>query len=203
MGIGNVALNNKLLQRMQRTESLKNEHVIFADEFVDEKFSPHPATEAAVSGILQNKEEVPVVDPDGADKITNTFEDIQPLDDLQLIRRKSLQLSPSGSRSSSKHGSRTDLSNLDTQDENLEITEYHHRSVLKFADESIEPGSGGPEPVLATEIKVEGDLEDLEDVEPVMDVKKILKILRKIEMSDEEIRSVIDAMIKKEEQVRL
>ena len=128
---------------MQRAESLKNEHVIFADEFApgDEKFSPQPDPQVT-TGILQNKEEVPVIDPEGAD-VTNTFEDIHPLDDLQLIRRKSLQLSPSGSRSSSKHGSRTDLSNLDQiPDEILEGGPKieHQRSVLKFADESVEPG---------------------------------------------------------------
>lgn len=93
--------------KFKRSESLKNEHVIFADEICaeDEKFSPHPEVQAAFS-ILHNKDEVPAVDPTGGESMKNSFEETQPLDDLQLIRRKSLQMTPSGSRSSSNRGSR-------------------------------------------------------------------------------------------------
>lgn len=173
---------------------MKNEHVVFADEINpgDEKFSPHVVTEA-VAGILQNKEEVPIVDPEGKEHLSNTFEEIQPLDDLQLIRRKSLQLTPTGSRSSSNRGSKTDLSNIgrdvdddDEDDEEQEASSKEHQRVLKFADESVEPGVA---PVAS------GDEEA-----PVADVKKICKSLKKVEMTAEEISIVIDLMLKKEEQ---
>lgn len=119
-----------------------------------------------------------MVDPEGGDKVSNTFEEIQPLDDLQLIRRKSLQLTPTGSRSSSNRGSRTDLSNLLPVEED---NSSEHQRVLKFADESVEPGK---ESLIPTE---------------EVDVKKMCKNLRKIEMTDEEISSIIDVMLKKEE----
>ncbi len=73
----------------------------------DEKYSPQLTNAPDVEGILHNKSEVPVVAPDEAvnEAVVNAFEQIQPLDDLSL-RRKSLQLTPSGSQSNSNRGSR-------------------------------------------------------------------------------------------------
>ena len=51
-----------------------------------------------VEGILQNRCEKPVVDTLDVDSRSelNTFDARQPLDDLQLLRRKSIQITPTG-----------------------------------------------------------------------------------------------------------
>jgi len=90
---------------------VKNDHVVFADEFneQDQKFAPHidhMEEESEVEGILQNSEGG--VDIEAIDNFEvpplNTFEKSQPLDDL-LIRRRSLHSSPANSRSGSRSGS--------------------------------------------------------------------------------------------------
>jgi len=99
--------------RSKRAESVKNDHVFFADEFQDQdlKFTPHlddPETESQpeVEGILQNTAggiDVETIEDFEAPSL-NTFEKSQPLDDL-LIRRRSLHSSPANSRSGSRSGS--------------------------------------------------------------------------------------------------
>jgi len=95
--------------RAKRAESIKNEHVIFADEIKhdDEKFTPNPEiNDSEVEGILQNNEESADMDSfeDFEAPSLNTFDKSQPLDDL-LIRRRSLHSSPAHSRSGSRTGS--------------------------------------------------------------------------------------------------
>lgn len=95
--------------RAKRAESIKNEHVIFADEFNDddEKFTPNTAIhDSEVEGILQNTEGGVDVETIGNFEVPslNTFDKSQPLDDL-LIRRRSLHSSPANSRSGSRSGS--------------------------------------------------------------------------------------------------
>ncbi len=83
--------------------------VVFADEITDDdqKFSPAGnGDDAPHEGILHNREEAPLVQAASAADL-NTFEATQPLDDLMLVRRKSLQMStPTGSQSNSQRGSR-------------------------------------------------------------------------------------------------
>jgi len=95
--------------RAKRAESIKNEHVIFADEFNDddEKYTPNTAIhDSEVEGILQNTEGGVDVEKIGNFEVPslNTFDKSQPLDDL-LIRRRSLHSSPANSRSGSRSGS--------------------------------------------------------------------------------------------------
>ena len=175
--------------RFKRAESLKNEHVVFADEISaeDEKFSPPAAheIEAKIEGILHNREEDPNVNLDVAAKDTdetNAFEDIQPLDDMGLeIRRKSLQSTPGGSQANSIRGSRTDLVNLgnDSDDEEQEVEVK--RTTLTFATQVNGGGSNKKEP-------------------EQFDLKRYSKTLRRTELSIEEINILIEILLKKEEQ---
>jgi len=95
--------------RAKRAESIKNDHIIFADEIKedDEKFTPNPGiNDSEVEGILQNSEggiDVQTIEDFEAPSL-NTFDKSQPLDDL-LIRRRSLHSSPANSRSGSRSGS--------------------------------------------------------------------------------------------------
>jgi len=95
--------------RAKRAESIKNDHIIFADEIKedDEKFTPNPGIhDSEVEGILQNSEggiDVQTIEDFEAPSL-NTFDKSQPLDDL-LIRRRSLHSSPANSRSGSRSGS--------------------------------------------------------------------------------------------------
>jgi len=95
--------------RAKRAESIKNDHIIFADEIKedDEKFTPNPGIhDSEVEGILQNSEggiDVQSIEDFEAPSL-NTFDKSQPLDDL-LIRRRSLHSSPANSRSGSRSGS--------------------------------------------------------------------------------------------------
>jgi len=97
--------------RAKRAESIKNDHIIFADEIKedDEKFTPNPGVhESEVEGILQNSEggiDVQTLE-DFETPSLNNFDtrDTKPLDDL-LIRRRSLHSSPANSRSGSRSGS--------------------------------------------------------------------------------------------------
>lgn len=88
--------------RAKRAESIKNEHVMFADEFKDddEKFDPNlDIADTEVEGILQNTAggvDVQTIE-DFEVQPLNTFEKSQPLDDL-LIRRRSQHSSPANSR---------------------------------------------------------------------------------------------------------
>lgn len=95
--------------RAKRAESIKNDHVIFADEIKDddEKFTPNPdIADSEVEGILQNTAGGVDVNSIGDFEVPelNTFDKSQPLDDL-LIRRRSLHSSPANSRSGSRSGS--------------------------------------------------------------------------------------------------
>lgn len=95
--------------RSNRAESVKNDHVVFADEFNDQdlKFAPVIDTEEPeVEGILQNTDggvDIDTIEDLDAPPL-NTFDKSQPLDDL-LIRRRSLHSSPAHSRSGSRSGS--------------------------------------------------------------------------------------------------
>ncbi len=163
--------------------NLKPEHVIFADEISaeDEKFSPQTSIEN-IEGILHNKAEKAPINPKGDEIVLNAFEDTVPLDDLQLIRRKSLQLTPSSSQGNSKSGSRTDLANLnDNEDEDIDLSVEKPRT-LKFSEveEILKPK------------------QQQQQQEP--DVKQICKTLRKMDLSDSEVNQIVEIMAKKEEQ---
>ena len=60
------------------------------------------------------------------------------MDDASLVRRKSLQLTPTGSQSNSARGSKTDLSRVGKEEENEEEEEEEQdrRRTLKFEDEA-------------------------------------------------------------------
>lgn len=162
--------------RFKRTESIKNEHVVFADEIgpANDRFVPGLGEEVVqeIEGILHNKAEKINIDPHGDEKVKNAFEDIQPLDDLGLeIRRKSLQITPSGSQSGSHRGSRSDL-NLIGRD-----SDDDHQKIIKFAEAAAASAR-----------------------EDTFDCKKFSKTLRKSEMTIEEINILIEILMKKEEQ---
>jgi len=113
--------------RSKRAESVKNDHIVFADEFQEQdvKFSPHidhvePYTE--VEGILQNSEggiDVETIE-DFEVPTLNTFDKSQPLDDL-LIRRRSLHSSPAHSRTGSRSGSVRIAEDGDSDEENAVV----------------------------------------------------------------------------------
>jgi len=100
--------------RARRAESIKNDHVFFADEINDddEKFTPNTGiNDSEVEGILQKTAatggrglDVQTIEPDYEVPSLNSFDKSQPLDDL-LIRRRSLHSSPANSRSGSRSGS--------------------------------------------------------------------------------------------------
>jgi len=115
--------------RAKRAESIKNDHIIFADEIKedDEKFTPNPdINDTEVEGILQNSEggvDVQNIEDFEAPSL-NTFDKSQPLDDL-LIRRRSLHSSPANSRSGSRSGSVRISTPGDGADGNCSDEEYN------------------------------------------------------------------------------
>ncbi|TRY79856.1 hypothetical protein TCAL_17070 [Tigriopus californicus] len=162
--------------RFKRTESIKNEHVVFADEIgpANDRHAPGVGEEVVyeIEGILHNKADEINIDPHGDEKVKNAFEHIQPLDDLGLeIRRKSLQITPSGSQSGSHRGSRSDLNLIGRESDD------DHQKILRFAEAAAASAQ-----------------------EDTFDCKKFSKTLRKSEMTIEEINTLIEILIRKEEQ---
>lgn len=129
--------------RSKRAESIKNEHIMFADEIKedDEKFTPNPGiNDSEVEGILQNSEsgiDVQTIEDFEAPSL-NTFDKSQPLDDL-LIRRRSLHSSPANSRSGSRSGSSVRISAPDDGvDGNGSDEEYNAEDAQDFQVKTLQ-----------------------------------------------------------------
>lgn len=103
--------------KQQRANSLKSDHVIFADEITadDEKFSPahDEIPDEMIEGILSRSEdEIPNTVNFNVTEVEelNHFDEIHPLDDHDLmLRRRSLHSTPSGSHRGSKTNLASDL----------------------------------------------------------------------------------------------
>jgi len=129
--------------RAKRAESIKNDHIMFADEIKedDEKYTPNPGIhDSEVEGILQNSAggiDVQTIEDFEAPSL-NTFDKSQPLDDL-LIRRRSLHSSPANSRTGSRSGSvRISAPGDDGVDDNGSEEEYNAEDAQDLQMKSLE-----------------------------------------------------------------
>lgn len=126
----------------RRTDSVKSDHVIFADEITadDEKFSPihDEIPDEMIEGILSKSEdEIPNSVNFSLLEVEelNHFDEIHPLDDHDLlIRRRSLHSTPSGSH----RGSKTNLTSELESEDKLAEAEGKLKAELSSAKERIQ-----------------------------------------------------------------